>query len=281
MQNNFSKISKYMEQRETTAMQISQTSQNITHASAKTLLTGVLLVHGLNGSRRDLAELEMILQDQGMLTMNMLLPGHGVHVRAMLSLGWHEWAAAVRDELNALKQRCDVVFIVGHSLGGALALHTSAHEEVAGIVTMCAPIHMYPWTRLVVRIAKRLTPLVPTIREDVRDPAARRRYTRDVYRWTPMGPVESLLQFLPTLRAELPRVTAPALIMTSLHDHVVPARDGREIYRHIGSREKHLVTLHHSYHVIMKDYDREEVFAKTTAFILRHSLRYSQPGLCS
>jgi carboxylesterase len=130
---------------------------------------------------------------------------------------------------------------------------------------------MYPLTHLAVHIAKRFTPLLPTVREDVRDPAARHRYTRDVYRWTPMGPVESLLQFLPTLRAELPRVSAPALIMTSLHDHVVPARDGREIYQRIGSQEKHLVTFHRSYHVIMKDYDREEVFAKTTAFILRHA----------
>jgi carboxylesterase len=51
----------------------------------------------------------------------------------------------------------------------------------------------------------------------------------------------------------------------------VPARDGREIYQRIGSREKYFVTFHHSYHVIMKDHDREEVFAKTEAFILRHA----------
>jgi carboxylesterase len=56
-----------------------------------------------------------------------------------------------------------------------------------------------------------------------------------------------------------------------LHDHVVPARDGREIYRLIGSCEKHLVTLHRSYHVIMKDHDRVEVFDKTLAFVLQHA----------
>jgi carboxylesterase len=245
---------------------------NTTHSSKKSApIIGVLLVHGLNGSRSDMEELEQLLQDRGMLTYNMLLPGHGAHIREMLSTGWHDWADAVRNELLALKQRCDVVFIVGHSLGGALVLHVAAHEEVAGIVAMCAPIHMHPLTRYAVRIGKFLTPLVPTMREDVRDPEARRRYTRDVYRWTPMRPVESMLQFLPTLRAELPNITAPALIMTSIHDHVVPARDGREIYRHIGSKEKHLVTFHHSYHVIMKDFDRKEVFAKTIAFILRHA----------
>ena len=83
-----------------------------------------------------------------------------------------------------------------------------------------------------------------------------------------------MLQFLPNLRAELPQVTAPVLIMTSVYNHVVPASDGRQIYKLIGSREKEWITFHRSYHVIMKDYDREEVFAKTVAFIVR----YAQQG---
>ncbi len=201
----------------------------------------------------------------------MVLPGHGSHVRDMLTYGWHDWANAVDAELRALKQRCDVVFIVGHSLGGSLALHAAAHEEVAGIVTLCAPIRMFPFTHMAVSFTKWIMPLVPLAREDVRDPIARKRYSREAYRWTAMRPVESLLQFLPTLRSELPTITVPTLIMVSVFDHVVPARDGQEIYRRIGSKEKHLVTFHRSYHVIMKDYDREEVFAKTVAFIQHHA----------
>jgi len=231
---------------------------------------GVLLVHGLNGSRHDMQELSDLFYAQGMVTENILLPGHGSQVRDMLPLGWPEWAEAVRAELHALKQRCDLVFLVGHSLGGALCLHAAAHDEVAGIVAMCAPITMRPWMVPMIQLAKRVAPLLPTLREDIRDPEARRRYTRDVYRWTPMAPVESMLRFLPQLRGELAQITAPALVMVSVRDHVVPARDGRQIYRLLGSREKHLVTLHRSYHVIMKDHDREEVFAKTIAFVQHH-----------
>jgi carboxylesterase len=232
---------------------------------------GALLVHGLNGSRRDMTEIEERLSTHGVITENILLPGHGSHVRDMLPLGWPEWAAAVQRELHLLKQRCDGVFLIGQSLGGALCLHTAAHEEVTGVVSMCAPLHMQPWTRSVVDMAKHVTPLVPTLREDVRDPDARRKYTRDVYRWTPMAPVASMLDYLPQLRRELPQVTVPVLVMAALHDHVVPVRDGREIYRLLGSKDKHLVTLHHSYHVIMKDHDREEVMSRTLAFVQRHS----------
>lgn len=234
-------------------------------------IVGVLLVHGLNGSTSDMAELEEIFQKQGMITKNMLLPGHGSKVKDMLSIGWEEWAQAVHYELCMLKESCDVVFLVGHSLGGALILHVAAHEEVAGVVPICAPLHLHSWLKPAVRIGKYLLPLVPTLREDVRDREARRRYARDVYRWTALQPVESMMRYLPQLSTELPYISAPSLIITSLHDHVVPARDGREIYKLIGSREKHLVTLHRSYHVVMKDHDREEVFDKTVAFVLHHT----------
>ena len=247
------------------------TSQPTSEQNTSKPVIGVLLVHGFNGSKHDLAEMEMILQRRGMITHNMVLPGHGTHVRDMLAVGWKDWAAAVRLELNALRQRCDVVFLVGHSLGGSLVLHTAAYEEVSGVVAMCAPIRMYPMTRFLVWAGKFFTPLAPSFGEDIRDRAARRRSIRGAYHWTPMRAIESMMLYLPTLRAELPHITAPALIMTSINDHVVPARDGREIYQLIGSKEKHLVTLYQSYHVIMKDHDREEVFNKTIAFILQHA----------
>ena len=250
---------------ETTPIQYS------TRTSTTQPVVGVLLVHGFNGSTGDMAELEEIFQNHGMITTNMLLPGHGTKVQDMFSIGWEEWAQAVHEKLHLLRKSCDVVFLVGHSLGGALVLHVAAHEEVAGVVPICAPLHLHPLLKPAVSIGKYLLPLVPTLREDVRDREARHRYTRDVYRWTPLHPVESMVRYLPQLRIELQRITAPSLIITSIHDHVVPARDGREIYKLIGSREKHLVTLHHSYHVVMKDHDREEVFDKTLAFVLHHA----------
>lgn len=231
---------------------------------------GALLVHGFNGCRNDMIELEEYLQAQGMSTVNMLLPGHGMRdVRDLMLLGWDDWAQAVRGELHKLKERCDLVFLVGHSMGGSLALHIAAHEEVAGVVVMCAPVSMHPLLKPFISTMKFVTPMLPTIYEDVCDREARRRYKRGNYRWTPVRPIESMLKFLPQLRAELPQIAAPALIMISLHDHVVPPRDGREIYHRIGSQEKYLVTFHRSYHIVMKDHDRDEVLSKTGAFILR------------
>lgn len=231
---------------------------------------GALLVHGLNGNTHDMDEMETLLRAHGVVVENILLPGHGSDVRAMLPLGWSEWSAAVRCEFYALKKRCKHVFLIGHSLGGALCLHIAAHEDVAGVVALCAPLHMRPWLRSAVHLAKHITPLVPTLREDIRDPVARRKYTRDVYRWTPMAPVADMLKHLPLLRHELPQMRVPALVIAAKHDHVVPVSDGYEIYRLLGSAEKQLVILDHSYHVVMKDHDKETVFASMLAFVQKY-----------
>src|SRR5690349_3425365 len=100
---------------------------------------GALLVHGLNGSEWDMGELAAFLANAGLRAENMLLPGHGTDVRDMIPIGWEEWTQAVRAELQQLQQRCRQVFLIGHSLGGALCLHTAVHEEVDGVVALCPP----------------------------------------------------------------------------------------------------------------------------------------------
>jgi carboxylesterase len=57
--------------------------------------------------------------------------------------------------------------------------------------------------------------------------------------------------------------------MAAQRDHVVPVSDGIKIYQQLSSPDKYLLVLHRSYHVVMKDYDREKVFSSTLAFIQR------------
>lgn len=232
---------------------------------------GVLLVHGLNGSLCDMEELTGFLASYNIVVLNVLLPGRGTHVRDMLPIDWSEWSNMVHKELQKLRQWCEYVFLIGHSLGGALSLHIAASDPVAGIVTMCAPVYAYPWMFPATRMIKHFTPVPPRLREDVRSYETRRRYKLDVYSRTPIAPVEGRLHYLPSLRTELPTITVPALIMTAIHDHVVPASDGQTIYRLIGSQEKYLVKFRQSHHLLMKDHDREEVFARTLDFMQNHA----------
>lgn len=232
---------------------------------------GVLLVHGLHGGLRDMEELTGYLASYNIVTLNVLLSGHGTFVRDRLPIDWLGWSNVIRKELQKLKQWCKYVFLIGHSLGGSLCLHVAASEPVAGVVTMCAPVYLYPRMFPAARLVKRFTPMPPKLSEDLSSYEARRRSASDVYSWSPQAPVESTLHYLPSLRTELPFVTVPALIMTALYDQIVPARDGQTIYRLIGSQEKYLVKFRRSYHMLMKGHDREEVFVRTLDFVQSHA----------
>jgi len=232
---------------------------------------GALLVHGVNGNLGNMHELTRVLTSYNIVTLNVLFPGHGNHMRNMQSINWSEWSNAVHEELRKLRQWCKYVFLIGHSLGGALCLHIAASESVTGIVTMCEPVSMYPGMFPPVRMTKYATVVPPKLREDLRSYEARRRYKSDAFSKSSMTPVESMLHYLPSLRAELPSVTAPTLIMTAVHDQVILTNDGQTIYRLIGSREKYLVKIHQSHHLLMKAYDEEEIFARVFDFIQSHA----------
>lgn len=217
-------------------------------------------------------EIELGLKKHDLVVRNMPVPGQRGPIREMLSIGWSEWEQAVSAEYLKMKQACERVFLVGHSLGGALALHTAAHEEVAGLVIMCAPLNLYPWLGPLVRAAGYVVPSMFSLQKDMAGTRTPQHSTDDATRCTPTWSVGSLINYLPTLNKELPHITAPALIMASLLDPLVPARDGKAIYQRIGSAEKYLVTFRYSSHVIMKGRrDRAEVLAKTEAFILSHA----------
>ncbi len=228
-----------------------------------------LLIHGLNGSPYDLADLAAYLAGSGVASESILLPGHGVDHRLAARFGWSDWAEAVRERFDRLAARYQHVALVGHSLGGALALHVAAHDRrVAGVATLCAPATLQLGLSPLVRAGRKLLPFVPLFREDISDRAERADYRRrKLSNWMAIAPVHSLLSALPALRAELGRIECPALVLASRHDHVVPARDGQYIFDTIGSTEKELVLLDRSWHVVTRDVERDTVARRVLGFI--------------
>jgi carboxylesterase len=227
-----------------------------------------LLAHGLNGEPADLREIAERLAAGDYLTQNLLLPGHGTSLRDFAAYGWADWYGAVRAAANAALARGERVLLIGHSMGAGISLAVAADvPEVAGVIALCPPLRLWRLEQPAVALARHIVPYLPGGREDVRDRrCARVRFPRDVYRWTATAALYSMLSALPALRAALPRVRCPALVVCARHDHVVPMRDGVETYALLGSAQKDLLVLEASYHAVTKDVERQIVLARVLAF---------------
>lgn len=220
-----------------------------------------LLVHGLNGLRYDFDEIAVQLQARGYGAAQVLLPGHEVHHRVASNYGWDDWTAEVQQQFDALAQRYRRVVVIGHSMGGALALHLATREpRVTAVAALCAPTALHAGLVPVVRLGRYLMPFIPVFREDISDPWERHTYRRrKVTQWVSLAPLHTLLQVLPALRQDLHRVQCPTLLIAARNDHVVPVHDAYIIYNAISARHKQLFVLERSWHVVTRDVERDIV----------------------
>ncbi|MBA3825120.1 MAG: alpha/beta fold hydrolase, partial [Ktedonobacterales bacterium] len=121
-----------------------------------------LLVHGLNGIRYDFDEIAQVLQDHGYATDQLLLPGHEVHAREARQFGWNDWSDALRDRFEEMLKQHARVVVIGHSMGGSLALSLAERDpRVAALVSLCAPTHLHASLVPIVRLGRYVLPYLP------------------------------------------------------------------------------------------------------------------------
>ncbi len=228
---------------------------------------GCLLVHGFTSTPFEMQSLGRYLAERGITAGAVLLAGHGTAPEDLQGKSWHDWHASVNEALDIMLAQCKRVYLAGLSLGGALTLYTAARrgDDLAGIISMSAPIYLPSGLGFMLNQLKGYVPYLNKPFRDIEDPDARARHIG--YPYSPSDATASLIDFLGPVRAALPQIKAPALIIYARHDHVVPSVSSHHIYARIGSKDKRMLALHRGYHIVTVDTDCEKVHAAIYSFI--------------
>lgn len=228
---------------------------------------GVLILHGFASSLDSVQGIAQPLQEIGLPVGLPVLRGHGGNSpEALRGVQWQDWIADSEAALLSLADDVERVIVVGHSMGGELALYLAANHAmlIDSLVLAAAaiqlenplapgrPLHFL--LPLVMRLFKRWD-LPP----EYADPSLSRFDTN--YHWAPMDAIAAFLDFSATARACLPEVHAPALILHSRRDAVAAPESAEIILRQIATPagQKRIIWFETTSHEMFQDVEREAV----------------------
>jgi carboxylesterase len=230
--------------------------------------TACLLVHGFTGAPKEMRWLGEYLAEQGYTVMGVRLTGHATRPEDMVRMQWHDWLLSVEDGYHMLRESYPNIFVMGLSMGAILSLTFASQFPVSGVVALSTLYEMLPNPLLpFAGVLKYILPTVAKGPSDWQNPQAAADHV-EYPRWPVAGAVQ--LQKLTTvMHTCLPKVTAPALLVQGRKDGSVPVEHVQKVYDLLGSKDKTILYLDNSGHIVTREPDRPQLFQAVRDFIER------------
>ena len=215
------------------------------------------------------------LNQQGYTCLGVRLAGHATHPEDMIRSRYTDWIASVEDGYHLLRGITDEIFLVGLSMGGdlALLLSTRLAQRVRGVVAMSTPYKLPDDPRL--RHIEWISKIVAYMPKSDEEPGASwfdKEAWKDhiSYPQNPVRSIGELNKLLGEMRAALPKVNVPVLLMHSRDDKYV-SPDSMEMINGdlINASDKTKLYVTGSSHVVTRDATRRQVFESVLEFIQR------------
>jgi acylglycerol lipase len=237
----------------------------------------VVLLHGLAEHSGRYAELVARLVARGLAVYALDHRGHGRSAGPRANVGRFDWLvadAARRIATARAEQPRRPLVLLGHSMGGAIALATALAQPglADALVLSAAAVGADPdLPRGQLALARLLSAIAPSVgvlrlpsAALSRDPEVGRDYDRDPLVFRGAVPARSLIELLAAMRrigAAAPRLTVPVLVMHGTDDTLVPLRFSEPVYERLGSADRTIRRYAGLYHEIFNEPERARVFA--------------------
>lgn len=232
-----------------------------------------LLVHGFTGAPKEMRWMGEYLNEQGYACLGVRLAGHATDPEDMIRSNWTDWVASVEDGYHLLRGVSDDIFLIGLSMGGVLSLLMSTRLEVKGVVAMSTPYKLPddPRLRHIDWIAK-MIPYMPKSNEAPGASWFDKEAWKDhiSYLQNPVRSIGQLNKLLGEMRAALPKIRVPVLLLHSKDDRYVLPENMEMIFADlINASDKTKLHVTGSGHVVTRDAARRQVFEAVRQFIGR------------
>lgn len=231
---------------------------------------GILLQHGFTGSPKSMKPWAKYLAERGYTVSVPRLPGHGTRWQEMNKTRWTDWYAEVSRAFEGLRATCDQVFLMGMSMGGALALRLAEEHEdqVSGLVLVNPALFTTRMDRHLLPFLRHVVPAFPGISNDIKKPGQ----DEGAYDRIPLQAAYSMTHLWSATMRDIGKINQPILIFTSKDDHVVENENSEWLLEHVNSTDRHQEILDNSFHVATLDNDAQLIFTKSLEFVERLSV---------
>ncbi len=238
--------------------------------------TAFLFVHGFNDSPAMFRKMAQALADEGFTCRAMRLPGFADPAERYARTTRAEWLAAVQDEVKTLRERHDRVFIIGHSLGGAITIAFVCEnpDAVDGAVLIApavdvsnsrSPLLPVRWWHAILSRLLIFTRVVQSRQPvDAHDPAALDYQGRDPF--IPRTVVGQVFQLLDENRDRAREFQVPLLMVLTKEDQVIDWQAAKQFYDDVASPDKRLRYMDNAGHAIPIDYGWEDLSQEIAEF---------------
>jgi carboxylesterase len=243
---------------------------------------GVLCLHGFTGTPFEIRPLAEALGRAGCTVEAPVTAGHGGTLADLASSSWTDWQRSAEDALERLRARVGggPVAVCGFSMGGLLALRLARlhPERISALVLMGVPLRLRRFQVFGIRSLSRLPVdfrnwpgvCVPKLAgSDVSD--TEMRWANPGLRAFPLAALNQLLDLMAVVRADLPAIRTPALVVHGRLDHVAPMDDSLELTGCLGSDVIERLWLDKSFHIVLLDVERAAVIEAALGFLGRHA----------
>lgn len=257
------------------------------------------LIHGLTGTAKEMGSIAQYLNKKGFSVAAPLMANHNKSISCLKRTSWQELYNSIRKEFIKYVDEYENIFVAGLSFGALIGIMLADEfpNRVKALNCFSPTLFFDGWSQSNRPKSRIFLPLVYRtplkywfyFKEEhpygIKNERLRKKiesfykeaklfdYSKVHLYGYPVIPVACMYQnhlLARKVLAILKNITTPIQLMQAREDDVTSPKNSYCIYDRVSSKDKEIIFLENSYHIITADQERDKVAQKTASFFEKY-----------